>query len=209
MIRPSNSALSDAQSTAHEQLAAAWQLQIEHIQEVLAATWPEQVSRILEERLADLAARLDEERAVALNYVRREVTSKLNQAARRLRTFEGEAQWSKVFVDATQSLCERAALFTINGQRMRLQAARGFEIPEQFEDVPVASAPAFANAVESKDSIVAVRTAGELSPPIAGFLGEAADQKCALFPIVTRDRVAAVLYADGNGGSPDSDALEL
>ena len=55
-----------------------------------------------------------------------------------------------------------------------------------------------------------MRTSSELSEPIAAYLGEVADQESAkgcLFPVVTRQGVPAVLYADS--GEVDVDALEL
>jgi hypothetical protein len=54
-----------------------------------------------------------------------------------------------------------------------------------------------------------MRTRGEMSEPIAAALGEAPDRKFHLFPISTRDRVTAILYADPGQGPIQPDALEL
>jgi hypothetical protein len=54
--------------------------------------------------------------------------------------------------------------------------------------------------------VIALRTGGELSPAIVSYFGEAANGRSHLFPVVTRDGVVAVLYADG---ALQSDALEL
>ncbi|MBZ5607952.1 MAG: hypothetical protein LAP38_06840 [Acidobacteriia bacterium] len=133
----------------------------------------------------------------------------LNRAARRLRAFENREQWSNLLVDAAQGFAGRAALFTLQGSSLHLEAARNTG-RGSIGDVALDSAPAFRSAVETRDAVVALRTRGEMSPPIAEFLGEAADDRFYLFPIATRERVAAVLYADDAGqGSVQPDALEL
>lgn len=163
--------------------------------------------RDTQERMADLAAGLAAS-------ARRDISDQLNQAARRLRVFENrvfenEAQWSNAVVEATMDFCDRAALFTLNGQSLRLQAARGIQAPESVEDIKLATAPAFRSAAESKDTIVAMRTSGELSAPVAALVGEAAGQRFSLFPITARERVAAILYADATGRKVEASALEL
>ena len=72
---------------------------------------------------------------------------------------------------------------------------KGLSIGEH-PPVPLTSAPAFGSAVESKDTVVAVGTSRELSQTIVGDLGDASDKKIYLFPIVTRQNVVAVLYAE-------------
>jgi hypothetical protein len=220
MIDVTNSLLSDAQGVLREQLNAAWQLHIERIQAVVAARWPEEIDRILEERLADLAERLDaghradsDARAgraasEAKVSARRELTASLNQTARRLRSFESETQWASVLIEAAREFCERAAIFRVAGGRLRLLDAHGLDTA-LTEEIPLASAPAFASAVESKDTVVAMRTKSELSEPIAGLAGHAEDQRFSLFPLVTRQGVAAVLYADSGAGKVDDAGLEL
>lgn len=140
------------------------------------------------ERLANFAAKL-----------RREVAGSLNQSVRRLRTFESEAHWSGAVVEAMASFCTRALLFTVGANTLRLQGV-------DLTPIPVATVPAFAAVIESKDSIVAMRTRGELSVGLANYLTEVPDARCWLFPILRRDRVAAVLYADGE---VDANALEM
>ena len=62
--------------------------------------------------------------------------------------------------------------------------------------VPLTSAPAFGSAVESKDTVVAVGTPRELSQTISAILGDASEKKVYLFPVVARQNVVAVLYAE-------------
>jgi hypothetical protein len=167
--------------------------------------------------LADAHDSLREQLAVAEQHFERleqllalrdsqEIAS-LNRSVRRLRWFESEEQWSNVLVEATQSFSGRAALFMLRGNSLHLQAARN--VLGDLDDIPLNSAPAFRSAVETRDTVVAVRTSGELSRALAAHLGQAPDKKFHLFPIATRDGVVAVLYADSEQRTVQSDALEL
>src|SRR5258708_38658219 len=127
MNEPTIALLDDAHGTVREQLAAAWQLHIDRIQEVVAAQWPDDIERIFTEAMSALAAKLEaqysrqavESRAAA----HRELAEKLNQAVRRLRHFEGNSQWGDALVEATQGFCDRAALFTIESCMLHLEVA--------------------------------------------------------------------------------------
>jgi hypothetical protein len=161
-------------------------------------------ARLFEEQLAVLATQIEES-----GRARRHLADRLNQAARRLRSFESPKRWSKALVDATQDFCDRAALFVLNGRVLQLEEVRGIEPSAPLATVPLASAPAFDAAVDSHDVIVALRVKGELSEPIAALLGESPETRFSLFPIAAGERVAAVLYADSAEGSVDRSALEL
>jgi len=208
--------LADANDIVREQLALAWREHIERVRDVLEAQWPERMERALEETVAGLAARLEAEFQDALEArlreaaqsgktARRDLIQNLNQTARRLRHFENEGQWSHTLVDATRWFCGRAALFLVHDLKLHFEASRGIDAPGLDGDVALESAPAFAAAVETRDTLVAMRVRSELSEPLADFLGEASE-KCYLFPVVARHGVPAVLYADSE---VDVDALEL
>src|SRR5580700_9966825 len=176
--------LADANDIVREQLALAWREHIEHVRDVLEAQWPERMERVLEETVAALAARLDEEHRDALEArvqqanrsaetARRELIQKLNQITRRLRGFEDQRQWSNTLVDATRGFCGRAALFLIRDGRLHLETTRNFD---DADAVPLDDAPAFAAAVETRDTLVAMRSSGELSDAIARYVGEGDDK---------------------------------
>jgi hypothetical protein len=209
--------LADAYDIVREQLALAWREHIERVRDVLEAQWPERMERAIEETIAGLAARLETEYQDALEarlreaaqsgkIARHDLIQKLNQTARRLRHFENEGKWSHTLVDATRGFCGRAALFLVHGRKLHFDAARNVDGAGLTDDVPLESAPAFATAVQTRDTLVAMRTGSELSEPLAAFLGEE-DSKCYLFPVVMRRDVPAVLYADS--ADVDVDALEL
>jgi vacuolar-type H+-ATPase subunit D/Vma8 len=209
--------LADANDIVREQLALAWREHVERVRDVLEAQWPERMERALEETVAGLAARLEEEHQDALQAriqqtnrsaetTRRELIQKLNQIARRLRSFENERQWSNTLVDATRGFCERAALFLVRDGKLHLETTRNFDDADLTDGISLDDAPAFAAAVETRDTVVAMRSGSELSASIASYLGEG-DGKVYLFPVITRQSVQAVLCTDS--GEIDVDALEL
>jgi hypothetical protein len=209
--------LADANETVREQLALAWREHVERVRDVLEAQWPERMERVLEETVAGLAARLEEEHREALEArieqahrsseaARRELIGKLNQIVRRLRGFEDERQWANTLVDSTRGFCGRAALFLVRDRKLHLETTRNFDDADLGFDVPLADAPAFAAAIETRDTLVAMRSGSELSAPIAAYVGDG-DPKVYLFPVVTRRDVPAVLFVDS--GEVDVEALEL
>jgi hypothetical protein len=163
--------------------------------------------QIFEERMAALTAGVVEAVAESLAGARRETAGKLNQSVRRLRSCENDAQLSTALLEATQGFCDRAALFQLNGGVLQFQAARNVE--GAVADFPLQSGPAFASAVESRDTVVAMRIQGEMSGPVAALMGEAESRKFYVFPVVARERVTALLYADSDGRAIEPDALEL
>ena len=213
MTEPTIALLDDAHSTVREQLAAAWQLHIDRIQEVVASQWPDDIERIFADTMSALAARLEAQysrQAVeSRTAAHRELAEKLNQSVRRLRHFESNSQWGNALVESTQGFCDRAALFTIESGALHLEASRSLTSGMAMENVPLISAPAFLNAFESKDTVIAMRTKGEMSDSIASSLGEAEGRKFYLFPVITRERVGATLYADAEDRPVESGALEL
>lgn len=213
--------LADLNETIREQLALAWREHVERVRDALEAQWPERMERALEETIAGLAARLDEEHREALEArvveanrtgerARRELIRNLSQIARRLRSFENERQWSNTLVDSTRGFCGRAALFLVRDRKLYLETTRNFDDADLAAQVPLEEAPAFASALETRDPLVAIRSSGELSNPIARYLADpddSAEAKCHLFPVLARHEVPAVLYCDS--GDVDVDALEL
>ena len=168
--------------------------------------------QVLDERMAALATLLDEQDAEALDESRasaqRELAERLNQIARRIQASEDETQWARALVDATDPFCDRALVFTVSGGILHLAASRNVDVTE-LGSVPLRSAPALSAAEDSRETVIALRTAGELSEPIAGLVGQSDGEKFYIFPISARGSVTALLYADRAGGVVESNALEL
>jgi hypothetical protein len=222
-------ALEETRALTREQLGAAWQLHSDRIREQLDSGWHVQIDRIFEERFGEVSARLQEDfdRAVSakaaehaemqMNMARvaaqRHLTEQLNHTARRLKNAESREVWISTLLESTNGFCSRAALFAVNSKNMRFEGGKGIGGDDRNleADIPVASAPAFQNVVDSKETVVAIGTSGELSDAIAEFLGDTNSKRVFLFPILLRKIVVAVLYAEpaGEAEPVDVSALEL
>jgi hypothetical protein len=174
------------EAAAKDQLSAAWQLHVARVEEQLRSGWREQIEEVLQQRLAELGPAVGRE----ADRAGRALTERLNQTARRLRGAENSAEWITILEEAASAFCEKAAVYDV--------ARNG-----------LSKAPAIATAVESKDTVVALRLASELSPAITDRFGEQADSRCYLIPVLAGERVAAVIYAQPGAGGLDRNALEL
>jgi hypothetical protein len=178
------SAISRERDAARQHLSAAWQLQVFRVEEALATGWQEHIGRVFEERFADLAARIEREFTDAV----RQSAERINWAVRRFASWQNREQWAAALLDSVGGFCSRAALFSVGPFSLQgLRALEGLH-------VPLEEAPALADAIASRDTLVTLTTAAELSSGIAGFF-EAG--RCVVVPVVARERVAAVLVAAG------------
>lgn len=217
-------AIAEAEAVAREQVAAAWQLHIDRVREQLEAGWREQVDHIFQGSFAEIQRRLNEEFECAVSgssreqaeksvvlargSARRELTEQLNQAVRRLKQAETREIWIRTLLDITAEFCGRSALFAVSARNLKFEGATGVAAGQKFE-VPLASSPAFQNAVEAQDTVVALGSRKELPDGIADVLGDTSNKKIYLFPLVVRQKVVAVLYAEPGMEPPDVSALEL
>lgn len=184
----------DLASTWSDRLRAAWEEEIDRVLKARAAVM---LPRLREAVQFDVGWRLAAELEAAAPGIakraRRESAQRFNRAVRRL--MAAGAEWPAVLMDVIQEFAAKTALFAVRGNM--LAACR------EAIEVPLDRAPAFRNAIESRDTVVALRTAGELSEEVAA-LGHA--PRCYLFPVVAGDWVAAVVYAEDD--QLDVDALE-
>lgn len=200
-----SAALADLREAARKDLGTAWD-------ERLRAALHHEIDRILRARIAELrprleeavqfdvgwrlAAELDAASAAASERERRALGEHWNRSVRRLLRYENEASWSAALSDAAKPFAADSALFLIHGGVLEGAGV----------SVPIEKAPAFCNTLESRDTVVAMRTPGELSTEIVGARGASKNLRCYLFPIVAGDRTPAVLYAEGE--VVDVNALE-
>jgi hypothetical protein len=219
-------AIAEARALAREQVIAAWQMHVDRVREQLESGWREQLESIFDDRFTEVETRLAdsfesavsaralavaEENAVYMkSAARRDLTDWLNQTARRLKQAESREVWIHSMLDAAAAFCGKAAFFLVTHKGLKLAGVRGAEALDSVgAEIPISSAPAFAGALDSKDTVVAIGTARELSHTVASLLGDASDRRVYLFPIVLRQNVAAVLYAEPDGEYVDVSALEL
>jgi hypothetical protein len=137
----------------------------------------------------------------------RELSERVNQAARRLHQAETIEQWRSALLDGAMPFSQVAMVFRVSGRQAVLETSRGVDAGEL--EVDLQSAPALENAVESKDTVVAVRTSSEFSETIANLIPETMGAKVYLFPIVVQEKVVAILYTEPGEAPLEPSALEL
>jgi hypothetical protein len=140
----------------------------------------------------------------AAQAARLQLTTDLNHAARRLRQYQSEEDWITSVLSAIERFVDQAALFTVDNDTARLRGKYQFELPHDFS-FPIASAPAFANAIASKDSIVSLRTQGEVGDRLSAA---SPGQRAHIIPILNGNRVSAILFA-ASQDRVDLNGLEL
>lgn len=164
----------------------------------------EQINHLLDRYFDETDAVLTSTRQSA----RRELSEFLNNAARRMRQAETRDVWTATLVEAAASFCSRAALLGLTSGTLKLERASGVELSVPVE-VTVDSAPAFANALQSKDTVIAAATPGELSAAITDALGNSDAKRVYLFPLLSGERAFGVMYAGEASDPVDVSALEL
>jgi hypothetical protein len=140
----------------------------------------------------------------------------LNLAARRIRHAASIAEAGAALLETATAYCARAALLVRQGENLAGWRASGFSQDGAFAEAwanfrtPVRSAPALAQAIETRDAVVSLGLPG-LSPELIGLLGVKPEERAYLFPLSVRQRVVAILYADGSGSASaiQPAALEL
>ena len=222
-----HTAIAQAREFAREQVYAAWQLHVDRVREQLETGWREQIDQIFAERFSEVEARLrdnfeaavdersrgelDRSISLARTSSRRELTERLNLAARRLKQADTRQIWIQTLLDVATEFCDSVAVFAVQGSAIRFEGAQHGRDRRLGTDVafPISSAPALANTIESLDTVVSLGSPGELSPAIADLLGTSPQQKVYLFPLVLREQCVGLLYAQPGESGVDVSALEL
>src|SRR5208283_1035419 len=73
-------------------------------------------------------------------------------------------------------------------------------------EIPLSAAPALAGAVETRDPVIAVTTAAEVSARLIALASHPADGRAYIYPLVAKDRVPVLLYC---WGAAQTAALEM
>lgn len=212
-------------ATAHDQIAAAWQLHVERVTEQLEQGWKHHVSQALEERfealetsmIAEIERRVAERLAEGEAHARRRMSERLNQVCRRLEQAEDIQAWMAALLDGAQAFAPKVVLFSVLNGELKYEAHRaGPESGWNAEGYtgPVAAVPAFAGVVETLDTVIAEVSDSQLSPALHAVLAAPAGSRVCLLPVVVgrggaERRVSAILYAQPEGAPLDVNVLEL
>jgi hypothetical protein len=169
-----------------------------------ALTWRDVVQKYHSGLIDDLSAHLDSELkeaksrglAEGLARARSEIES-LNQVLRRLRA-AGADQVLQLLGEACAPYAEKLVVLVFDSHQTWVAAGAGVSAQEiSFE---TSLAPAVVTAIESRDPVIALATAGEISAPLSEAFGTGL--KAYLFPIVSRHTVVAMVVAAENASAP-------
>ena len=224
---PFQELLQQQKDMARDQLAAAWQIHVEQVEEQLHKGWKENLANLFEERFRLLSEGMEEEFQKRLSVKQAEVraqsladaerhrlqarqqqASDLNQAARRLAQAEDAAAWVATLLDGLQPLTDEVAYFSVLSGKLRCEAARPNAATVETE---LKSAPAFASVQETMDTVVAAASPNELNEAIFRALELAGRERVYLLPVTAAgDRqLAGIVLTVPAGDSFDLSTAEL
>jgi hypothetical protein len=135
---------------------------------------------------------------------RTETTDELSQIVRRLKNSENESDLVDSALDGTARFAKQVAWFAVEEGKLRARGARRMNLPTHLA-MPWTSAAAFANAIESRDTVVTMRAPLEVSEALSSGDNP---ERAFLIPILNRTRVAAVLFASADDET-DLNGVEL
>lgn len=113
-------------------------------------------------------------------------------------------------LDSCARYAARTALFVVKGTHATGWQARGFVRNEAVKDFALDSnAPTVVRAIS--DRVAAGVPSADFDAHFLGEFGSPSGNECRLLPLILKDKVAALVYADGgNEGTPlDANALEV
>jgi hypothetical protein len=140
----------------------------------------------------------------------RALAEHLNQSVRRLRQAGDFSEIAAILCDASAPFANACAVFHINENAVGGERLRGAttEAAARFREIrfTASEAAAFAGAIDSREPVVALCSAAEVSPAVAAAFGHAPADKAHLFPLTVDRTTVGMLYATG---AVDTAALEL
>jgi hypothetical protein len=140
--------------------------------------------------LAGLPAAVDE----AVETASRDTAEALNQAIRRIAQSPTVSDAIAALVDSTPPYCSAAAVLSLKDGLAQPIRSKGTALASTpFE---IATAPALASMLETKEPVAAAGTPAELSLGLSQALASP-DSKAYLFPLKVRQEVVAALAAAG------------
>jgi hypothetical protein len=178
---------------------------VEHaVAEALQTQLPQLQSKIVQQVLDALPAPASETPAAATPD-----SSALVQAVASIHAGSTQKEILRALLDAGSGYCARIALFVVKAGAASGWQSRGFGEEDPVKDFaldltagPVAHS--YQNRIATPGNIT------EMGGPFAEQFGRPANEQVLVLPLALKDKVAALVYADGGDtGKLDPDALEL
>ncbi len=139
----------------------------------------------------------------------REDSSSLVEAVTHIHAGSTQKEILRALLDRGSAHCSRIALFVVKSGAASGWQARGFASDEAITDLPLdlqsgPAAHAYQNRVATPGNIA------EIDPRFVEVFGGPANEQILLLPLTLKDKVAALIYADGGeSGTLGASALEL
>jgi hypothetical protein len=199
-------------------VSEAMEAQTEKLREELTAQLTEQLTTQLTEQLT--ASLTEQLRTQLTGEVRAEVeaslkpapgaapTDLLHAAVASVQDHSAQADILRALLDGAEKFAGRAALFIVKGGSANGWEARGFE--KDVKKVTLGTdAGLIARALNDRESVAAA--AEEFDADFNKKFGNPNDGNCLVLPLVVRDKVPAIVYADAGtaDGAMDPSALQL
>ncbi len=199
-------------------VSEAMEAQTEKLREELTAQLTEQLTAQLTEQLT--ASLTEQLRTQLAGEIRAEVeaslkpapgaapTDLLHAAVSSVQDNTAQADILRALLDGAEKFPARAALFIVKGGTANGWEARGFE--KDVKKVSLGTdAGLIARALGDRESVAAA--AAEFDEDFNKKFGNPNDGNCLVLPLVVRDKIPAIVYADaGTGeGTMDPSALQL
>ncbi len=138
-------------------------------------------------------------------------TDVLNSAVSSVQDGTSQTDILRALLDGAVRFCGRAALFVVRGSSASGWKARGFDNDDGVKDVKVDTGSGLAARAVS-DRMPVAAAAAEFSSSFVDEVGNPVDGNAVVLPLVVKDKVAALLYADAgttSDGTIDPSALHV
>jgi hypothetical protein len=138
-------------------------------------------------------------RSESAQAARSQVMNELNQLLRRLRHYQSEGEWRSAILDGASPFSRQVALFSYHDGILDLRGQKNLNLAETLS-FSSRGAAAFESVINSKDTVVALRTAAEVGEALSSPTSQ---ERAHIIPIMNGQRVVALLFA------ADQDQLDL
>ncbi|MGD0569513.1 MAG: hypothetical protein ABSA78_14025 [Candidatus Sulfotelmatobacter sp.] len=174
------------------------------VAQAIAAQMPKLQSQIVQQVLEVLPAQVGEAPLPA-----REEAGSLVRAVSNIHAGSTQKEILRALLDTGSAYCSRIALFVVKAGSASGWQSRGFaddaavkDFPLDMNAVPVAHT--YQNRVATPGNVA------EMGGQFGNHFGRPANEQVLVLPLTLKDKVAALVYADGGeSGKLDADALEL
>jgi hypothetical protein len=136
-------------------------------------------------------------------------STELAHAVIQVRAGTSQKEILRALLDSSACCAARVALFVVKGSQATGWQSRGLQNGETFKDFAIdAGAPAVQHTLS--DRVAAGAAGTQFDPSFHQQFGNPAGE-ARLFPLILKDKVAALVYADGgtDGGLFDAGSLEV